>query len=120
VETDEDIELIFPDRHLYIQVKTRTLPLQTADISKTLVHFDQLRKTHLDGKRPLVPSFYIVSNIKPNHELAEKMKSVDWGNDIFLLWPNCPVGSPVTIPPCWSDLSEALTWCIEKAGSGSI
>jgi len=115
VETDEDVELLSRDHHIYIQVKTRSEPLRNSDIADTLSRFGKLRKAHTDKQRALSPQFYIVSNIEPGPELLKYINSPDWARDISVIWPECPHGSPIIIPPAWLNLLDAIKWCTEKA-----
>lgn len=87
VETDEDVELIFVDRHVYVQVKHRQDVLAWGDISGTLDRFDELRAAHAAGARPGIPEFVIVTNAPLNGPLAERMAANDWPADVRVDWP---------------------------------
>ena len=43
VERDEDIEIVLPQKRIYVQVKTRAEPLVLSDIQSALDRFDTLR-----------------------------------------------------------------------------
>ncbi len=116
VETDEDIEFLNQDHHVYIQVKTRSEPLGNFDIKDSLSHFDELRKAHHNNQRKLSPQFYVVSNITPGPELLRHLSLPDWPRDISIIWPGCSHVNPM-IPPAWPNLPDALNWCVEKAQS---
>jgi hypothetical protein len=116
VETDEDIELLDRDHHVYIQVKTRSEPLRNSDIADSLSRFDELRKAYSDKQRELSPLFYIVSNITPGPELLKSLDLPDWPRDISIIWPECSHDIPI-IPPAWPNLLDAIKWCVEKAKS---
>jgi hypothetical protein len=62
VETDEDVEVELPDRHIYVQVKTRVGALVFSDISGALDRFAALRTEHEAGRRKGRPVFVIASN----------------------------------------------------------
>src|SRR4051794_4412143 len=51
VEADEDIEIVLPDRRLYVQVKTRSKALTEGDIEGAIKRFAQLRREHAVRKR---------------------------------------------------------------------
>ncbi|KGS84558.1 SEC-C motif family domain protein [Burkholderia pseudomallei MSHR7500] len=74
VEADEDIEIALPDRHIYVQVKTRSEPLTEGDIDGTIQRFTQLRQEHVSGKRTGRASFVIVANVQPGPKLAGRIK----------------------------------------------
>jgi len=116
VETDEDIEFLNREHHVYVQVKTRSEPLGKFDIKGSLSRFDELRKAHHDKQRKLSPQFYVVSNITPGPELLRDLSSPDWPKDISIIWPGCSQVNPM-IPPAWPNLPDALKWCVEKAQS---
>jgi hypothetical protein len=115
VEKDEDIELRLDDRYAYIQVKTRSRPLQKSDIDGALKRFSQLRELHNNHQRPLVPRFRIVSNISPGPRLLKEIYSPEWLGDVILVWPGVESQDDLGIPPAWSDPVDATVWCAEKA-----
>ena len=99
VEGDEDVELIFPDRRAYLQVKHRLNPLAGSDVDDALERFAALRKAHATGDRDGPSQFFIVSTSAPNGPLAARMAAPDWPADILILWPGCGVqGDGVTQP----------------------
>ncbi|MFN4277048.1 MAG: hypothetical protein ACK4FJ_12165 [Ferrovibrio sp.] len=112
VENDEDIEVLFPDRTLYIQVKTRTALLQRADVSSALERFKKISERHDSGERASTPFLFIVSNTEPTSSLAEDIKSPAWPSNVSILTPNSP---STEVPPAWATVNEAVKWCIEAA-----
>jgi AAA domain len=118
VERDDDLEIVFPDRHLYVQVKTRTTPLGQADIADNLANFDRLRRAHADGKRSSQASFRIVSNVAPGPALLSRMKATQWSNDVEVVWPGrSDAIRSDALPAPWPDTNDALRWCLGKASS---
>nr|WP_313634989.1 SEC-C metal-binding domain-containing protein [Brevundimonas diminuta] len=91
IETDEDIELIFDGRHIYIQVKHRLATLSWGDVSEAMDRFDTLRQAHAAGDRPGMPEFVIACNSAPNGPLAERIQAADWPADVRVDWPEAPV-----------------------------
>src|SRR3954466_14142415 len=51
VKNDEDVELVRPDKHIYVQVKTRASNLVLSDIDGALSRFASIRKEHSEGRR---------------------------------------------------------------------
>src|SRR4029450_5793760 len=49
VERDEDVEVVLPERRVYVQVKTRSRALQWNDLSAAIERFVTLRDEHLQG-----------------------------------------------------------------------
>ncbi|ARO53357.1 hypothetical protein B2G69_03750 [Methylorubrum zatmanii] len=87
VESDEDIEIQFAGRRIYIQVKHRKEPLAWNDVEDALTRFGELRAAHEHGERHGEPTFLIVSNAAPNGRLAAKLKAADWPDDVQVDWP---------------------------------
>lgn len=117
VETDEDIELLLENRHVYIQVKTRSSPLVMSDISGTLSRFDEIRDFHTLGQRKGTPDFFVISSVNLGPELSKMTASVTWPPDVTLLTPTHILESVELVPPAWSSLVEGLHWCFDKAKS---
>ena len=65
VERDEDVEVVFQDRRLYVQVKTRSEGLGPNDVGGALERFEALREEHASGRRIGKPGFAIVANVDP-------------------------------------------------------
>jgi hypothetical protein len=51
VESDEDVEVQFEGRRIYVQVKHRKVPLAWNDIEDALTRFGELRAAHARGER---------------------------------------------------------------------
>ena len=51
VESDEDVEVQFEGRRIYVQVKHRKQPLAWSDIEEALARFGELRAAHGRGER---------------------------------------------------------------------
>lgn len=111
VERDEDIEILFPDRHAYIQVKSRKNPLRMGDISTAVERMTLLRAVHERGERLRTPQFWIVTDSVPGQDLLGRINGPDWPTDIKLVWPEHPPETASGLPPAWSNLPDALDWC---------
>jgi hypothetical protein len=114
VERDEDIEVVTSCGHIYIQVKTRSNELIKSDINGTLNLFDEIKKEHSKGNRPLTPSLFIISNVKPGVSLSDEIQRDEWPDDVKVVWPDisCEVDC---LPPAWESVKSGLRWCTEKA-----
>jgi hypothetical protein len=113
VEKDEDIEAIFPDSRLYLQIKTRSRDLTPADVADSLTRFEEIRAAHKSGKRASTPRFCIVTNASPSRSLKEEIGK--WPGDVAFKSPNFSVRDPSGLPPAWSGLEEAIEWCVHEA-----
>ncbi|MEU5838357.1 ATP-binding protein [Streptomyces diacarni] len=114
VERDEDIEVVLPGRRVYLQVKTRSRNLQWGDIQSAVENYDAVRALHEHGNRPGRPSLVIVTDTTVGPGLAEQIASDQWPRDVHILSPGAPVPEP-WLPPAWTDVEEALTWCTDEA-----
>ncbi|MFJ4910092.1 hypothetical protein ACIQCR_32375 [Streptomyces sp. NPDC093249] len=114
VERDEDLEAVLPGRHLYLQVKTRSRPLQWGDVSGAVDGFAAVRARHSEGKRAGQPQLVIVANVPPGPQLAAKMEAADWPGDVTVLTPQAAAPEE-WLPPAWSDLEEGIAWCTREA-----
>jgi hypothetical protein len=116
IERDEDIELVAPGPHAYVQVKTRLKPLSLGDVSDALDRFAHLRDEHVSCRRKGKSAFVIVANSAPNGPLQEALDGADWPEDVVVAWPSGGRGvPPVDLPPAWEGLPEAITWSTERA-----
>ncbi|RUV41260.1 ATP-binding protein [Mesorhizobium sp. M1A.T.Ca.IN.004.03.1.1] len=88
VESDEDVEVQFEGRRIYVQVKHRKEPLAWNDIEEALTRFGGLRAAHERGERDGEPAFLVVSNAAPNGPLAAKLAAADWPVDVRIDWPS--------------------------------
>ena len=116
VEGDEDVEIVLPDRRIYVQIKTRVEKLAAGDICGALERFSQIRAEHANGDRPGVASFVIASNAAPNGPLEKQLASADWPKDIELHWPDGPEPKEPCLPRPPLDLADAASKCSEIAG----
>ncbi len=87
VESDEDVEVQFEGRRIYVQVKHRKEPLAWNDIEEAVARFAELRAAHQRGERSGEPAFLIISNAAPNGPLAAKLAVADWPADVHVDWP---------------------------------
>lgn len=115
IERDEDIELLSQTHRRYIQVKTRSRPLQPGDIEGILERFEELREEHTEGRRTGIPIFRIVANVELGPQLLLQVDSEAWPEDVEIITPDAP--SDALLPPAWPDLEAALRWCIIAAAN---
>jgi hypothetical protein len=108
VESDEDIELILPDRRIYMQVKTRSDNLAFHEVSEILDRFSRIRAEHENGNREGDACFAILSNAPPAPKLLAALEADDWPDHVELYWPGgpAPKDSFLIPPPC--DLTAAV------------
>lgn len=116
IEADEDIEIAFAERRLYVQVKTRSNPLTQGDIDGALERFTKLRQEHGAGRRSGVAEFAIVANIQPGPRLTAALKEADWPADVGIYWPeNQPRDE--ALPSAWRSIPEGLGVCASLAAA---
>lgn len=114
VENDEDVEVQFEGRRVYIQVKHRKEPLAWNDIEEALARFGELRAAHERGERDGEAAFFVVSNAAPNGPLATKLAAVDWPADVRIDWPAANSGARI-LPAPQASLLEAADAASEMA-----
>ncbi len=110
VENDEDVELVFPERRVYAQIKTRGSRLIFSDIESALTRFDQIRAEHVEGRRSGACQFVIVSNTAPGPNLAERAAGAAWPTDITLLHPGS-ASAAASLPEPWETVSDGIEAC---------
>ncbi|MFF5393329.1 hypothetical protein ACFY5H_34350 [Streptomyces sp. NPDC013012] len=116
VERDEDLEIVLPDRRLYLQVKMRSNALGWSDIRGAVEQFDKIRKEHTEGRRSGIPALTVITNATPGPRLMKKIQSASWPADVALLWPGGPQTQDTWLPPPQQDITGLLQWCVEEAG----
>lgn len=107
VESDEDVEVQFEGRRIYVQVKHRKETLAWNDIEDAVTRFGELRAAHKRGERSGEPAFLIVSNAAPNGPLAAKIAATDWPTDVRVDWPLADPDSRILPSPQASLLDVA-------------
>lgn len=117
IERDEDIEIVFPNHRIYIQVKTRSNNLTFSDLESSFQRFEKLRLEHSENRRYGSASFVVASNVAPGPVLSARLKSDDWPADVEVHWPDHP-GPTAKVPvEPKSDISAALCQCSDIAAS---
>ncbi len=118
VERDEDIELDTPAGRTYIQVKTRSQPIMPSDIRSALERFDALRQEHQQGRRSGRATFVVVVNRALGPSLFEQVENGKLAGDVEILWPGrvCS-GDLGQLPPAWTGIDEAVSWCVVRAAA---
>lgn len=118
VERDEDIELVTPAGRTYIQVKTRGQAIMPADIKSALERFDALRQEHAQGRRSGRATFVVVVNRALGPTLADRVRTGQLAGDVKILWSGLgDVGALGQLPPAWSGIDEAISWCVDRAAT---
>lgn len=116
VEQDEDIEVAVDGGVIYVQVKNRSAPLRVGDVQSALERFESLRAAHRSGARQGSARFVIVSSAEPAPRLRQLLGTAGAQGDVTISWPGGRIGPAIErLPPAWSDLSAAATWCIAAA-----
>ncbi|MFI0875227.1 ATP-binding protein [Streptomyces parvus] len=117
VERDEDLEVVLPDRRLYLQLKTRQSGvLRWSDIREAVADFEKaICAEHEEGRRRGTPVLVVVSNAQPGPDLLARVRAADWSADVRLLWPAGPPGQDTWLPPPAPDLEGMLRWCTAEA-----
>ena len=114
VEVDEDVEWLFPDETIYIQVKFRTTKLKPSDIESTLRRFARIKAEHESGTRSGVARFFIFTNSSPGPGLSDLLQRQEWSGLATLWWPTNENNSH-RLPPAWPDIEAAFSWCSARA-----
>lgn len=112
VEVDEDLELEFSDRYVYVQVKSRSKLIQFSDIASALERFEHYRARHVPGDRAGHPEFVLALNRAPAPVLSARISEGDFPQDVRFVVPGQPV---LGLPPVWRDNEEAFSWCVARA-----
>ena len=110
VENDEDVELVRPDKRIYVQVKTRASNLILSDVDGALSRFAAIRKEHEEGRRGGSCQFVVVSNSAPGPELAKRITAKEWPSDTTLHWPQSPAVDQA-IPLPWRTIADGFEAC---------
>jgi hypothetical protein len=111
VESDEDVEVQFESRRVYVQVKHRKERLAWNDIEEAVKRFTELRTAHQNGERPGEPVFVVVSNAEPNGPLAARLAAADWPADVRVDWPAASPDTRILPAPQASLLDAANAAC---------
>jgi hypothetical protein len=105
VEHDEDVEVLWPDRHAYVQVKFRTDGLSRPETTRLLARFDALRAQHASGARSGAPTFVVATNTRPRLAPSE---IAALPADVHLCYPGAPdvEGLPVPAASAYGGFAE--------------
>lgn len=117
VENDEDVELVLPDKRIYVQIKTRSSHLIFSDISGALSRFDAIKTEHRVGHRSGTAEFAIVSNSPPGPELSERLRSDAWPSGVTLFWPGKIPTVEQSLPAPWGNVSDGFVACCAAANT---
>lgn len=110
VENDEDVELVFPEKRIYGQVKTRGSQLIFSDIDGALARFDQIRTEHTAGRRSGACQFVIISNTTPGPNLWKRVSSQTWPADVALIYPGS-ASLDASLPEPWASIADGFQAC---------
>ncbi|MEV5956811.1 ATP-binding protein [Streptomyces sp. NPDC051987] len=118
LERDEDLEVVLPERRLYLQVKTRQSGvLVWSDIQSAVDDYRSgIRAEHDEGRRSGTPALVVITNAQPGPDLLHKTQAAGWPDDVHLLCPGGPSGTDAWLPPPTTDLDAMLRWCTAEAG----
>src|SRR6478609_9017805 len=118
VERDEDLEVVFPGRHLYLQVKTRKSGvLIWSDIRDALDQYRGVRAEHDADRRSGSPSLIVITNAQPGPDLLDRTVAVDRPSDVHLLYPGRPSAAETWLPTPAPDLKAMMQWCTDEASN---
>jgi hypothetical protein len=112
VEVDEDLELEFNGRYVYVQVKSRSKLVQFSDIASALERFEQYRARHAPGGRAGQPEFVLALNRDPAPMLSTRISAGEFPQDVRFVLPGQTIPG---LPPVWVDNEEAFSWCVARA-----
>lgn len=112
VEADEDLELEFSGRYVYVQVKSRSNLIYFSDIATALVRFEQYRARHVPGDRVGQPEFVMALNRDPAPALNTRILAGEFPQDVRFVLPGQTIPG---LPPIWGDIEEAFSWCVARA-----
>ena len=110
VENNEDIELVFSEKRIYGQVKTRGSQLIFSDIDGALAGFDQIRAEHTAGRRSGACQFVIISNTTPGPDLSKRVSSQTWPADVALMYPGS-ASLDASLPEPWASIIDGFQAC---------
>lgn len=116
VEGDEDVEIVFEGRRVYVQIKHRAESLAWWDIDTAIDRFAELREAHARGDRDGEALFVIVCNAAPNGPLADRITHEDWPDDVTVLWAGVE-SEIVGVPDAPLSLIGAYEAAYELAGT---
>lgn len=114
VENDEDIELVFPERRIYGQIKTRASQLIFSDIHGALARFDQIRTEHVAGRRSGACQFFIISNAPPGADLLKRVSCPTWATDVAVIYPGS-ASLDASLPEPWPSIVDGFQACRNAA-----
>jgi hypothetical protein len=103
VENDEDVEVLWRDRRVYVQVKVRNPAPARADVAKIVARFDAYRGQHTDGARSGTPVFVIATNAAPR---LDEAAVAALPSDVHLSYPGHH--DVAGIPEPQADITSAL------------
>ncbi|KQV30370.1 ATP-binding protein [Massilia sp. Root335] len=112
VEVDEDIELEFSGRYVYVQVKSRSKLIQISDIASALKRFEQYRTQHTPGGRAGQPEFILALNCDTAPGLSTRISAGEFPQDVRFMRPGQNIPG---LPPVWANNEEAFSWCVARA-----
>jgi len=111
VEHDEDIELRTAERHIYVQVKTRTGTLHEGEMAGFFTRAHDIAAAHASGARAGKPEFWLVTNAEVSAGLASRLSA-----ESIALWsPNAVSHDELLLPPPHADVPASFAWCAQAA-----
>ncbi|BCL20520.1 hypothetical protein GCM10017668_23630 [Streptomyces tuirus] len=115
VERDEDVEVEFDNRWLYLQVKTRRGNLTWGDVEGAVDQFRSIRDEHTAGRRSGTPYLVVVTNAGLGPDLLTRTRKASWPVDVAIVGPGRPHPAETWLPAPGSDLAAMLQNCTDQA-----
>jgi len=111
VEHDEDLELATGQRHIYVQIKTRTETLIEGELDGFFTRARDLAAAHANGARRGSAEFWLVTNAKVSAGLASRLTA----ENIALWSPHTVSREEPLFPPPHVDVPASFAWCAKAA-----
>ena len=111
VEHDEDLELLTGQRHIYVQIKTRTGTLLPGELDGFFTRARDLAAAHTNGARRGSAEFWLVTNAEVSSSLASRLAA----ENIALWSPQTVSRDEPLFPPPHVDVPASFAWCAKAA-----
>jgi hypothetical protein len=116
VEYDEDLEIATGQRHIYVQIKTRTESLLEGELDGFFTRARDLAAAHANGTRPGSAEFWLVTNAKVSAGLASRLAA----ENIALWSPYTVSRDEPLFPPPHVDVPASFAWCAKVASQVAL
>lgn len=112
-ERDEDVEVAFDARWLYLRVKTRQDNLTRGDVEGAVDQFRSIRDEHTAGRRAGTPNLIVVTNADRGKRLLTRTREAHWPADVAIVGPGRPHPAETWLPDPGRDLAAMLKNCAD-------